>query len=73
MAITYDPNLDQCAGGCRRNDNRRVAFGCYGLTFACPGCFETAFGLPDGESQQIITLTAEQIAAGRDPVEPLRW
>lgn len=40
MTTTYDPDLDNCAGGCARHDNRRVAFGWYGLTFACPGCFE---------------------------------
>ena len=63
--VTYDPALDQCAGGCRRNDSRRVAFGWYGLTFACPGCFEAALGGPP-DDDQVITLNPEQIAAGAE-------
>lgn len=63
--VIYDPGLDNCAGGCRRNDNRRVFFGWYGPSFACPGCFEAIFAAPPGEGQPIITLTPEQIAAGR--------
>jgi len=54
----YDADFDNCAGGCRRNDNRRVAFAWYqDLHFACPGCFEELFGGPPGEGQPIITLT----------------
>lgn len=62
----YDPDFDNCAGGCRRNDNRRVVFGYFGLTFACPGCFEEAFGGPPQPPEQpIIVLSGAQVVAGR--------
>jgi hypothetical protein len=65
-AITYDPDIDNCRGGCRRNDNRRVFFGWYGPNFACPGCFEATFGpLDEEDNERIITLTPEQVEAGR--------
>ena len=66
--ITYDPAIDTCAGGCRRKDNRRVLFGWYGPTFACPGCFEYVFRPLHGD-QPIITLTPEQVEAGREEAE----
>src|SRR5260221_13404757 len=41
IAPAYDPDDDNCAGGCRRDDNRRVAFSWHHMpAFACPGCFE---------------------------------
>lgn len=53
----YDPDADNCRGGCRRNDPRRVSFIWFqGRHFACPGCFEEIFGGPPLPEQTIITL-----------------
>jgi len=55
--VTYDPDQDNCRGGCSRNDDRRVAFPFYGeIHFACPGCFEEVLGGPPGPDDVIVTV-----------------
>lgn len=61
----YDPDYDNCAGGCRRNDSRRVAFSWFHQpAFACPGCYELIFGAAPCEGEPVIVLTAGQVGVG---------
>jgi len=58
--ISYDPDQDNCRGGCRRNDNRRVAFTWFQERhLACPGCFEETFGGPPGSDDVIVTVDGQ--------------
>ena len=60
-ALRYDEGYDNCAGGCARSDDRRVAFTYYGEpAFACPGCYEAIFGGPPDEDGLIVTAATTE-------------
>lgn len=68
---TYNPEADNCAGGCARNTTLRVAFPWMGgQHFACPGCYESIFGGPPSP-RDIIDIAAWPAAFYE--AEPCSW